>query len=325
MYNLLKGDCLPEASVMVTSRPLASDSLCPEFREKVDQHIEVIGFNEVDIKSYVEAACQKQSQILPDILSYIASNPFVSSVMYIPLQCVILTALYIEKWNKEGRYAPTTLTQLYTDLLISLLVRYMSKYPKYSRYKKATQLSELPPEVYEQVRKLSQLAAEGLKQLAAKKQFIFDSIPCDHMGLMQSAEEEVVIGSTVSYCFLHLTLQEYLAALHWSKMDSNCIVRLVSETSLFPLDTLVRNGITKATSHHWPALYFLSGLSKPNQFSDVFNSDPTAAAHDRLDERQFKFGSFIITDFLKFCFGFELSSLFDGLVEGNVIRKNIND
>ena len=162
---------------------------------------------------------------------------------------------------------------------------------------------------YEQVRKLSQLAAEGLK----KKQFIFDSIPCDHMGLMQSAEEEVVIGSTVSYCFLHLTLQEYLAALHWSKMDSNCIVRLVSETSLFPLDTLVRNGITKATSHHWPALYFLSGLSKPNQFSDVFNSDPTAAAHDRLDERQFKFGSFIITDFLKFCFGFELSSLFDGI------------
>ena len=83
----------------------------------------------------------------------------------------------------------------------------------------------LAPEVCQQVRKLSLLAAEGLE----KRQFIFDNISCDHMGLMQSAEEELVIGSTVSYCFLHLTLQEYLAALHWSKMDSKY---LVSETHL---------------------------------------------------------------------------------------------
>ena len=80
------------------------------------------------------------------------------------------------------------------------------------------------------------------------------------MGLMQSAEEELVIGSSVSYCFLHLTLQEYLAALHWSRMGSENMVRLISETSLFPLDTLVRDGIT--AGDHWPALYFLSGLTK---------------------------------------------------------------
>ena len=89
---------------------------------------------------------------------------------------------------------------------------------------KIRQLSDLPSEVQEQVWKLSQLAAEGLEN----RQFIFDSIPCDHMGLMQSAEEELVIGSSVSYCFLHLTLQEYLAALHWSRMGSEDMVRLVS-------------------------------------------------------------------------------------------------
>ena len=85
-------------------------------------------------------------------------------------------------------------------------------------------LADLPSEVQEQVWKLSQLAAEGLE----KGQFIFDSIPCDDMGLMQSAEEELVIGRSVSYCFLHLTLQEYLAALHWSRMGSEDMVRLVS-------------------------------------------------------------------------------------------------
>ena len=112
---------------------------------------------------------------------------------------------------------------------------------------------------------MSQLAAEGLES----RQFIFESIPCDHMGLMQSAEEELVIGSSVSYCFLHLTLQEHLAALHWSRMGSEDMVRLVSETSLFPLDTLVRDGIR--AGHHWPALYFLSGLTKLTSVLELLN------------------------------------------------------
>ena len=288
LNKLLTGYYLPKATIMVTSRPLASDSLCPEFRESVDQHIEVLGFNDEDIKSYVEKACQKQSQILPDLLSYIASNPFVSSVMYIPLQCVILTALYIEKWKKKkgGLYAPTTLTQLYTDLLLSSLIRYISDHPVYSKCKTAAirQLSDLPSEVQEQVWKLSQLAAEGLE----KGQFIFDSIPCDDMGLMQSAEEELVIGRSVSYCFLHLTLQEYLAALHWSRMGSEDMVRLVSETSLFPLDTLVRDGITKAAGYHWPALYFLSGLTKLTSVPLELLKTCLAAADNELNDEDIK-------------------------------------
>ena len=259
LNQLLRGDCLPKASIMVTSRSLASDSLCREFMESVDQHVEIVGFTDEDIESYVRKACVKLPNVLQDLLSYISSNPFVSSIMYIPLQCSILVALYVEKWKaKKGEaYAPTTLTQLYTDLLLSSLIRYISDHREYSKCKtKIRQLSDLPSEVQEQVWKLSQLAAEGLEN----RQFIFDSIPCDHMGLMQSAEEELVIGSSVSYCFLHLTLQEYLAALHWSRMGSEDMFRLVSETSLFPLDTLVRDGIT--AGHHWPALYFLSGLTK---------------------------------------------------------------
>ena len=283
LNRLLTGDCLSKASIMVTSRTLANDSLCPEF---IDQHIEVVGFNDEDIKSYVEMACQKQPKILPDLMSYIASNSFVSSIMYIPLQCATLTALYIEKWreNKGKAYAPTTLTQLYTDLLLSSLIRYISDHQEYSKCKtKIRQLSDLPSEVQEQVWKLSQLAAEGLEN----RQFIFDSIPCDHMGLMQSVEEELVIGSSVSYCFLHLTLQEYLAALHWSRMGSEDMVRLVSETSLFPLDTLVRVGIIEASNYHWTALYFLSGLTKhSSNLFELLNASLKAADNMADDDVQ---------------------------------------
>ena len=57
--------------------------------------------------------------------------------MYIPLQCATLTALYIEKWkgNNGKAYAPTTLTQLYTDLLLSSLIRYISDHPVYRKCK----------------------------------------------------------------------------------------------------------------------------------------------------------------------------------------------
>ena len=292
LNQLLTGDCLCKASIMVTSRPLANNSLCPEL---IDQHIEVVGFNNEDIKSYVKMSCQKQPKILPDLMSYITSNPFVSSIMYIPLQCATLTALYIEKWreNKGKAYAPTTLTQLYTDLLLSSLIRYISDHQEYSMCKtKIRQLSDLPSEVQEQVWKLSKLAAEGLEN----RQFIFDSIPCDHMGLMQSAEEELVIGSSGSYCFLHLTLQEYLAALHWSRMGSEDMVRLVSKTSLFPLHTLVRDGIT--AGHHWPALYFLSGLTKLTSVPLELLKESLEAAKDLEEEDEFK----LILQFLDFRF-----------------------
>ena len=229
--ELLTGECLPRATIMVTSRPITSDSLCPEFRERVTQHIEIVGFNDEDITSYVESACKQESQILPDLMSYISSNPFVFSTMHTPLQCAIITALYIEKWKTNNKSFPTTLTQLYTDVLLSSLIRYISDNPVYSKCSTTAirQLSDLPSKVQDQVWQLSKLAAVGLEE----KRFIFDSIPCDHMGLMQCTEEELVIGSSVSYCFLHLTIQEYLAALYWSRLGPEDIARLVSETSLF--------------------------------------------------------------------------------------------
>ena len=84
--RLLTGDCLLEAMIMVTCRSLASDDLCSGFRKSIHQHIQVVGFNDDEIKLYVESVCKSlQVQIDPsDLLSQIKSNPFVSSIMYIP-------------------------------------------------------------------------------------------------------------------------------------------------------------------------------------------------------------------------------------------------
>ena len=61
------------------------------------------------------------------------------------------------------------------------------------------------------------------------------------------------------------------------------MVRLVSETSLFSLDTLVRDGITKAAGYHWPALYFLSGLTKLTSVPAELLKTSLAAADNTLN------------------------------------------
>ena len=66
------------------------------------------------------------------------------------------------------------------------------------------------------------------------------------------------------------------------------MVRLVSETSLFPLYTLVRDGITKAAGYHWPALYFLSGLTKLTSVPVELLKTCLAAADNGLNKEYTK-------------------------------------
>ena len=260
-HQLLVGQYLSECTIMVTSRPITNSRLYTEFKNRVDQHIEIVGFSEEDIDSYTESVCRNMPNILSDLKSYLSSNPFVYSAAYVPLQCAIVTALYIENWKKKGKsFAPSTLTELYTALVEALLLRHVDDHPEYKglelsiRKLSESQLSTHP------LWKLAQLAAEGLE----KRQYIFDNVECDTMGMTQSAEDTLVSRqhTPVSHCFLHLTLQEYLAALYWSRLGSEEVVSVVARSGLFPLDTLVKEGAQEESGYHWPALFFLAGLTK---------------------------------------------------------------
>ena len=60
--RLLIGGILPQATVIVTSRPLATQELPMEFREQLHEHIEVVGFSDNDINEYVKCKfCDTQT------------------------------------------------------------------------------------------------------------------------------------------------------------------------------------------------------------------------------------------------------------------------
>ena len=67
---------LRKATVLVSSRPFATRSLPHQFKDSLDQHVEILGFNEQDIKAYLTSACQDNPGMLKDLSSYIFLQPF---------------------------------------------------------------------------------------------------------------------------------------------------------------------------------------------------------------------------------------------------------
>ena len=258
--QILESTLLPYASVIVTSRPVATATLPDAFKDHIQQHIEVVGFTKRDIDKYIKYKFSNNSDLLQSFKEYMSSHQFILTLMYVPLHCAIVTDLYQMYWRKGKRdFAPKTITQLYTCFLHSLLERYLDDHAVYGPQQLCIKaLSDLPQDVYHDLMELAQLAAKGIEE----EQYVFDDLTCNTLGLMQSVDDnESHKSKSTSYSFLHLTLQEYLAAFYWSTPPSENISHLFLESSLLPVSTFIKTK-GKFNNVHLPALLFYAGLTK---------------------------------------------------------------
>ena len=258
--QILESKLLPSASVIVTSRPAATATLPDAFKDHTQQHIEVVGFTKRDIDKYIKCKFSDNSDLFKSFKEYISSHQFILTLMYVPLHCAIVADLYQMYWRKGKRdFAPKTVTQLYTCFLHSLLELYLDDHSVYGSQQLSIEtLSKLPQDVYDDLMKLAQLAAKGIEE----KQYVFDDLTCNTLGLMQAVDDnESHKSKSTSYSFLHLTLQEYLAALYWSTLPSENTSYLFLESSLLPVSRFIE---TEGEFHnvHLPALLFYAGLTK---------------------------------------------------------------
>ena len=92
--QILESKLLPSASVIVTSRPVATATLPDAFKDHTQQHIEVVGFTKRDIDKYIECKFSDDSDLLQSFKEYISSHQFILTLMYVPLHCAIVTDLY---------------------------------------------------------------------------------------------------------------------------------------------------------------------------------------------------------------------------------------
>ena len=219
--DIIKGETLWNATIMLTSRHLASRPLLKndELHRPLSQHIEIIGFTRNDIDDYLQCMTIDDPSLLPGINKYLSCYPHIASMMYVPLNCAIVLEVYRVNRSNKKQLIPKTMTQLYSSLVRTLLLRYLHDHPDYrDKDVKLESFQDLPVSVYKQFRIMAKIAYEGI---CNDEQIIFSDLPNDFetLGLMHCVPELYVDqGAVVSYNFLHLTLQEFMAAVHVSLM-----------------------------------------------------------------------------------------------------------
>ena len=200
--KLISGHFLPEATVVITSRPTAH-----KFYSKFnfDRAVEIIGFTQDRIEEYVTKFCDSHDRddLEPKIWNHIKSSSDLLNSCYIPVNCWIVVTILFERVQadpaNEIESLPTTLTDLYQAAVSYLDENHFRKI--------GGQSSE------EAIKKLQSLAFKGIEPM----QLIFENELFDEQmkqsGLLNSLSNPHSQVQT-QFCFIHLTIQEFLAARH---------------------------------------------------------------------------------------------------------------
>ena len=224
LKQILRRELLPKCTIILTTRPSAKSMLDDDFQPQKDKHIEIVGFTEEQRREYITNLKEFSPQYREKFLEYMFQVPHIKSMMYIPLNCAIIAKVYSESQESLSLAMPKTRTQLYKALTNSLLMRYMAG--KENTKSRGHTLPEgLPEEELAKFSKLARFAFESYHSSGKRKiTFFKEDIPdgLEHFGFMnESTEMYAGKGEEHTYTFLHLSLQEYLAAWHLAK---NCSI-----------------------------------------------------------------------------------------------------
>lgn len=213
--DVTRGKILPKCAVVVTSRPYASRPV--QSLSVVNRHVEVLGFTEAQVKRCIRTRITNQDKA-EELCTELKDRLDIVSICQIPLNCSIMLYVY----EQEGYSLPHTLTELYDLFILHSLKRFLSRSQNSVSADRLLNLSELHSPVREHFSSLCSLAFNGLVQdkLVFSRKDIEEIFPQESyvdppvLDLMTSAKSYSSRGAHDTYSFLHLTIQEFLAA-YW--------------------------------------------------------------------------------------------------------------
>ena len=205
---------LREAFIVVSSRPAA----CQEFRQYADKQIEVVGFLKEHVIHYIQSYYYNDKQKAGELLRHLELHPYLMNMCYLPLHCAMLVFLY------DGTaILPLTETEFYIHFTISMLLRSQRKRGGLGTTC-LTSFDLLPPKdkiIFDKICKLAFVATIARKQVFKRselQELVFESGSTGSddscLGLVVIDRYFTRFGLDETYTFLHLTFQEFLAAVH---------------------------------------------------------------------------------------------------------------
>ena len=220
--RIAAGKLLTNATVVITTRSEA------EKLHDCERGAEILGFTENEVKDYITKFFASQESERRVMLGHVLGNENLLTFCYVPVHCFLVCS-YL-KWHlahfptSKDAELPTKITYIYAGVLEMFLLKHHTE----CRAKEQPHISDF---VQSTLVKLSELSLEYLKC----KQFIFSNedlrksdVNEDEVSqLMNSGLIHCIPGCITGpftiktyYCFLHLTLHEFLAALCLVKTDN---------------------------------------------------------------------------------------------------------
>ncbi|XP_068997890.1 protein NLRC3-like isoform X3 [Embiotoca jacksoni] len=214
LTNLIEGNLLPSALVWITSRPAAANQIPPVC---VDRLTEVRGFTDAQKEEYFRRRFNDEERS-SSIISHIKTSRSLHIMCGIPVFCWISATVLDHMLTTEQRgELPKTLTDMYSHFL---LVQTKRKKNKYDGHETSPQeLTEADGEV---LLKLGRLAFEQLEE--GNIMFYQEDLQRCGLDVTEASvysgvcteifKRECVIFQKTVYCFVHLSVQEFLAAVY---------------------------------------------------------------------------------------------------------------
>ncbi|XP_026008736.1 NLR family CARD domain-containing protein 3-like, partial [Astatotilapia calliptera] len=215
LTNLIQGNLLPSALVWITSRPAAANQIAPTC---VDRLTEVRGFTDAQKEEYFRRRFSDE-ELSSRIISHMKTSRSLHIMCSIPVFCWITATVLEHMLTTEQRgELPKTLTDMYSHFLLVQTKRKKNKYHE-GRETSPQKLTEADREV---LLKLGRLAFEHLE----KGNIMFYQEDLEQCGLdvteasvysgvcTEIFKRECVIFQKPVYCFVHLSIQEFLAAVY---------------------------------------------------------------------------------------------------------------
>ncbi|CAL8393301.1 unnamed protein product [Gadus morhua 'NCC'] len=262
LTNLIKGDLLPSASVWITARPAAANKIPPGC---VDVVTEIRGFLDPQKEEYFRGRYSDEN-LATRAISHVKSARSLYIMCHIPLFCWIMATVLEDMLDQnETREIPKTLTEMYIRFLEIQIRTTASKYGDADSSQVILTLGKV---AFIQLEKGNLIFyEEDLVEcgIDVNKASVYSGV------FTQIFKEEHGLCSNKVFCFVHLSIQEFLAAVYKTELNrsppGNRFLSLLRKNDFYQRS--VDDALQTSDGHLDLYLRFLLGLSLETNWSSL--------------------------------------------------------